>query len=632
MCRIATAGRCTAGILLLHALSIGISAAQTTDSALEWRHIGNASIDAALPSLATGPVSRVWYSNDGTSLYAQTQNGRIWTTGDFETWTPSAVEAPTRIRIAAGRLPEPGARIEQVRGSNRTYALGRFVYRSDDSGRNWTPLTAYRNHSILGDGLSDIAASPRDPDEITVSGQFGIWRSLDGGLTWAGLNEGFPNFPATRLLTVPNGLRPARALLPASNGEEMEVEWLPGERIAWRQTSGEQAARDRALREIVGLRHNVQIAVAASAGDWIYAGTSDGRLLTSPDSGETWTVANLRRDGAVRSIYVNPKDPRIALAALAGNGPRLMRTYTGGRDWFDATGNLPPGQVFGVTAEASSGAIYAATSSGLYYATTDLANLVASSPWLPIGAGLPADAAALDVKLDDNGHQLFVLLADHGLFATMAPHRRNQLAVVNAADYSSRPAAPGTLLSILGSRFDRAAAAGFTAPVLPSSDFETQIQVPFEVQGTSLPLTVENAAGRRAFGLPLTPVSPAIFMDRDGTPLLLDADSGVALDASNPARSGSRIQILATGLGRVIPGWPAGVPAPVNNPPRVEAAVQVFLDREPVPVTRATLAPGYIGFYLIEVQLPKIVNAGPAEVYVEAAGQSSNRVRLYLIP
>jgi uncharacterized protein (TIGR03437 family) len=56
------------------------------------------------------------------------------------------------------------------------------------------------------------------------------------------------------------------------------------------------------------------------------------------------------------------------------------------------------------------------------------------------------------------------------------------------------------------------------------------------------------------------------------------------------------------------------------------------LDRNPVDVTRAVLAPGYIGFYLIEIELPKIVNYGPAELYIEADGRESNRVRLYIEP
>ena len=72
--------------------------------------------------------------------------------------------------------------------------------------------------------------------------------------------------------------------------------------------------------------------------------------------------------------------------------------------------------------------------------------------------------------------------------------------------------------------------------------------------------------------------------------------------------------------------------APIENVPKVTAKVQAYLDRVPVEVTKATLAPGYIGFYLIELQLPAIVNSGPAELYIAADGQESNRVRVYLEP
>jgi uncharacterized protein (TIGR03437 family) len=60
--------------------------------------------------------------------------------------------------------------------------------------------------------------------------------------------------------------------------------------------------------------------------------------------------------------------------------------------------------------------------------------------------------------------------------------------------------------------------------------------------------------------------------------------------------------------------------------------VRAYLDGAPVEVTLASLAPGYVGFYLIEIQLPRIVNAGPAELFLEAEGQQTNRVRLYLEP
>jgi uncharacterized protein (TIGR03437 family) len=166
--------------------------------------------------------------------------------------------------------------------------------------------------------------------------------------------------------------------------------------------------------------------------------------------------------------------------------------------------------------------------------------------------------------------------------------------------------------------------------VLDASATASQIQVPFSAKGNTLSLSLDAAAGALTFQVPLRSVSPAIFVDPEGTPLIMDAASGVLLDASKPARAGARIQVLATGFGQVTPDWPAGLAAPLKDPPRVAAAVHAYLDGSPVQVTKASLAPGYIGFYLIEVQIPRISNTGATELYLEAEGQQSNRVRLYV--
>ncbi|MCZ2147634.1 MAG: hypothetical protein LC126_07645 [Bryobacterales bacterium] len=636
MCRNATIG--AVGLLSLFP-TVGLFAQSGSSARLEWRRIGNTLIDVSLPALATGPVRHVWYSPDGQTLYSQTASGRIWETRDFETWKPSALKAvPVRITLrGAATRPEPSARVEQASGNpNRYYALGRFVYRSDDGGFAWSNLTGYRNQSILGDGLSDLALSPINPDEITVSSRFGVWRSLDGGSTWDGLNQSLPNLPATRLLSVPSGVRPAVVSAPYDSDSDLELEWAPGERGAWRPANPAQVRAERRFRQQVSEQLGLPQRIALPVSDWIYAGSADGRLFASPDRGQTWLPFNVPGAGAVNSIWANSRDPRIAVAALSvptGADPsaaRIVHTTNGGQFWEDITANLL-GDAGGVVADMKSGAIYAATTRGVFYATADLANLVSTLNWQRISDGLP-DAAALDVRLDENGNQLFVLLQGQGVYATMAPHRLRELSVVNAADFSSRPAAPGTLLSILGRRLERISSGDLNVPILGSTDAETQVQVPFEAKGSSLPLVLSGDGRNQPVDLPLEPVSPAIFVDRDGSPLLLDADSGVALDAMTPAKSGARIQILATGLGAVDPSWQTGIAAPVDNTPKVVAPVRAFVDREPVEVTRATLAPGYIGFYLIEIQLPRVVNAGPAELYIDAGNKSSNRVRLYLAP
>jgi uncharacterized protein (TIGR03437 family) len=74
------------------------------------------------------------------------------------------------------------------------------------------------------------------------------------------------------------------------------------------------------------------------------------------------------------------------------------------------------------------------------------------------------------------------------------------------------------------------------------------------------------------------------------------------------------------------------MPAPADRPPAVVAAVRVLVDGLPATVARSVLAPGYVGFYLVEFDAPQFLNAGVAEITVEAAGQLSNPVRVYTVP
>jgi uncharacterized protein (TIGR03437 family) len=294
------------------------------------------------------------------------------------------------------------------------------------------------------------------------------------------------------------------------------------------------------------------------------------------------------------------------------------------------TGNLPDAAVRGVTADRASGAVYIASEAGVYSATADLANVGGAVSWTRL-TGLP-EAPVADVMLDGGANQLWVALSGYGVYSTLAPHRFRDPRVVSAADFAARAAAPGSLVSVAGSRVSSAQAGSAQAAVLASTDSETQIQIPFEARGNSIALAVSSADGQRMLpSVALETAAPAIFVARDGSPMLLDTETGVMLDAMTPAHSRSRIQILATGLGRVTPDWPTGLAAPVENAPRVAATVTAYLDRQPVEVTKAVLAP-YVGYYLVEIEIPRIVNYGPAELYLEAGGQQSNRVRVYIEP
>jgi uncharacterized protein (TIGR03437 family) len=610
---------CRKATLLVFAASLTTLWAQTTVP-LDWRRVGSTVLDLSLASPAGGGVDRVWYAGDGSRLFARTQSGRVWHTSDFESWQRvDSIEVPTRAP-ALVKAPEEGFAIAHPGRPGRFYAVGRFAYRSDDGGLNWTNLTQDGPTSILGGPLSDAAASPRDPDEIVVAGEHGLWRSLDGGESWSGLNEGFPNFPAQRITRSPG--QGASIHVVARGGE---FTWNAGERMAWRPSNSSVLAEEQRLITSASASLGMEVSAIASAGDVLYAGTSDGHLFFSRDGGANWSPSGVV-DGAgrVHRIRIDAQDPNLAIAVTRSTArARVLRTNTGGVFWEDLTGDLPVAAVRGAALDRASSAIYAATDRGVYFGYAESA----APAWQ-----LLRPEPAYDLALDDEGNQLYVALADSGIFAALAPHRFRDPRVVSAADRMARAAAPGSLLSVIGARVRSATIGERNAPVLASSDLESQIQVPFDTTGTSMRLATATASGRRQVDLPLRSASPSIFVDRDGVALVMSAETGLVLDPSTPASSGERLQILATGLGQVEPAWPTGLAAPLDNAPSVITPVRAYLDREAVQVSRATLAPGYIGMYLIEVQLPSIVNRGTAELYIEAENQQSNRIRIYLEP
>jgi uncharacterized protein (TIGR03437 family) len=599
--------------------------AQTPPS--PWRHVGTSAVELGLAGLATGPVERVWY--DRGSLRVLTGPGAVFETRDLAHWDRIPAEPPAPVAGSAPVLPEPGARVLAAPSDPlRVYAWGRFVYRSEDGGRHWENTTAYKGRSIVGEGLRDLAVAPANADEVVVAGAAGVFRSADGGASWHGLNDQLPNLPGGRLLRVPPGEGGAQIEL----RDGMVLEWLPGEREAWRVSASATARMESALRAYLSEEFGVEVTAVAVRGNFVYAGDVNGRLSVSADGLRTWLHSADPRRGRVNAFWVHPEDGRVALAVLdarpAAAPPleplTILHTVNAGGGWDLVSTNLPAASLHAVTAEAASDTVYAAGERGVFTARLSLRTFGAAAVWSPVG-GLPA-ARVTGLALDAAHTQLWAVLEGLGVYATLAPHRRNDPRVVSAADLVARAAAPGALLSVAGARVETASAGGIDVPVLASGDAESQIQIPFNASAASFALTIRGPQGARQFApVPLQPAAPAIF-EVDGSPLVLDADRGVMLDGNHPAQSRMRVQILASGLGRVRPEWPAGVPAPADNVPQVVAPVRVYFDREPVEVLRAVLAPGYTGVYLVEVELPALLYSGLAELYLDVAGHTSNRV------
>ncbi len=366
-------------------------------------------------------------------LLAQTAAGRVFETADFIHWRLNTTDtAPSRdYEQNPASVPETGARVQAA--ASRLYAIGSGnLYVSDDRGRGWLNLTGFNGISVIGGGFAALAVSPSNALEISAANRFGVWRSLDGGISWSGLNEELPNLLVRRLL--------GRRTVMLADGSMLGVKagvWA---------SAAESNPEAGLIARFSGTAH-VVLSAATGTGSVAYAGTPDGRLLASRDDGATWVEAP-RVTGVSRidRIWQDSERPEVALAV---GGDKLLRTINGGQFWDDVTGALPDRQFHGVTADRSADVVYVATDRGVFSGSLSLNDAgPAATNWVSISRDLPA-AAAWDVLLNPD-NTLTVALDGYGVFESPAPHRTRNVRIVNGADMSDRAAAPGSLISVLG--------------------------------------------------------------------------------------------------------------------------------------------------------------------------------------
>jgi hypothetical protein len=201
------------------------------------------------------------------------------------------------------------------------------IYRSEDRGKTWTALRtdfAESCPAVVIPRVTQILIDPRDSKAIWATVEIdGIWRSLDGGKTWAkhvtgaisedghGVTLVRKNGKRVLFLTTNKGLNVSH-----DDGETWEFRPLDK---PWQYQRG------------IAPRADDSGVIFLTIGDNVPGST--GCLMRSRDFGETWEDAGLA--GETKStpwcIATNPADPNLIFVSTVFG--KFFRSTDGGETW-----------------------------------------------------------------------------------------------------------------------------------------------------------------------------------------------------------------------------------------------------------------------------------------------------------
>jgi len=180
------------------------------------------------------------------------------------------------------------------------------VFASTDGAQSWTRLGNYE----LSGFHARLSVAPSDPNVLFVTEDVrGVYRSLDGGRTWVEVGEGLPRDQNDAVKAQSLAIDPADA-----NVVYLGTGWgsFNGNGVYKSTDGGETwAPANRGMMDY-GI---TALAVNPADSQVVYAGANGSELFKSSDGGETWTDLTDRlpiEQGAqqpIRDIAIDPRAP-----------------------------------------------------------------------------------------------------------------------------------------------------------------------------------------------------------------------------------------------------------------------------------------------------------------------------------
>jgi len=354
-----------------------------------WENITAVEFSTADPDIAYAAGGGVYRSGDG---------GRTWKTVNPSPYGPPGIPAGVPIDIQVDPRNPNRLFINNYKGGNVL---------SEDGGYTWREAS----RGYTGAQMHKVTVDPHDPQRVFAIGRSGIYRSIDGGDNWVGVNYlpgWFGEFGSMALDPVDS----ARVLLSPENEGALMLSTVSGN--TW-----EEAFRHPGIpRGPLDYRQGqgfLAIAYAPSNPKVIYAGLSHSRrsidegfhdptfgIYKSTDGGMTWRAASDANTAALNfsALAVHPRDEKTVYAATYSHG--VFQTTDGGVTWQARNRGLKLLDVRAVTIDPVSPAtLYAGLENGGVYKSTD-----AGVNWQQVSNGMDPLASVRDVAIDPAAPQV----------------------------------------------------------------------------------------------------------------------------------------------------------------------------------------------------------------------------------
>ena len=292
------------------------------------------------------------------TFYLGSSGGGVFKSTDYGvTWKPATDGFLDTGSIGAIEVAESNPDIVYVGtgsdGIRSNVILGRGVYRSNDGGKTWASLGLREVGQI-----SDVRVNPTNPEVAFVGAQGiawapnperGVYRSNDGGKSWK------------KVLYVNETLGASAVVMNPANPNELYAALWLGQRKPWTIISGSEAKGGAGIYKTTdggetwtkltvglpaGLIGKIDLDLSPANPKRVYAlieAPGDERALyRTDDSGATWTRQSndpnlLRRPFYYTNVHAHPKD----LDTVFVNNEGFFKSTDGGKTF--KTGTTPHG-------------------------------------------------------------------------------------------------------------------------------------------------------------------------------------------------------------------------------------------------------------------------------------------------